>query len=86
MSLYIGLQQPLFMTDIGNFFFTPQSDFDFIFKRKSIGIIDGERRKINEDLPPIPYNVIQVKNKAIDLVELLLPYILEYLQADNTAA
>ncbi|MFH2046017.1 MAG: hypothetical protein ABIK92_12815 [Pseudomonadota bacterium] len=80
MSFLIGFEKPWIGLDIGNLFLTGQSSFDFIYDKEYIGMVKGEKRRIIERLEPTPNNVVEVTTKALDLLEYLLPHIIDKLE------
>ena len=84
MSLFVGLREPEFLCDIGNFFFTGQSHFDYISATETIGTVGGQVRRIITQQEPVPQNVVEITNKAIDLAEWLHPYVQGALRSYET--
>lgn len=77
MSLYVGVLDPEFMLDIGNFFGIPQSRFDYVHETLEIKVIDGEERRVFKKLVPSQQDVIDTVRCAIDIAEWLFPYIFQ---------
>jgi hypothetical protein len=79
MSFFVGFEKPWFGFDIGNLFLKGQSHFDFVYSNEYIGTRNGEKRRIIERLEPVPNNVVEVTDTALDLLDQLLPHLLHTL-------
>lgn len=79
MSFMIGFEKPWIGFDIGNLFLSGQSYWDYQNITESISKIKGGKRLIVEYSEPTLKNLTNTVNKAFDLLDYLLPHLLETL-------
>jgi hypothetical protein len=79
MSLCFGLERPWFMVDISTFFIGTQSLFEMAEIKEYVGVINGERKKIFEYVGISQQSAERTINRALDILEALLPHVLKKL-------